>query len=606
MRNHKIYRHGDTMLRILEQKEGEVLIIDCVKKTMPRWIKCSDLFEDVEISEEQLKEALRIEIPKQISALGSGEMHRRFSVIAGILPYVGDKKKRSFFIAECAEQYGISPNTVKNYLITYLIYQDITALAPKEKAEKRELTKDEKNMRWALNKFYYTRQKQSLRTAYTLMLKEKYCDAEGKLKKSYPSIYQFRYFYEKTRKLQNLYISRDGMKNYQRNRRPLLGDGVQEFAFPGVGMLDATVCDIYLVDTAGNLVGRPMLFACIDAYSSFCYGYSLVLEGGIYALRSLMNNVITDKVEWCRKFGIMIRREQWACGCLPGVMITDMGAEYTSGNFEQIAELGVNVINLPAYRPELKGPVEKFFDLIQSEYKKFLKGKGVVEEDYQERGARDYRKDACLTMDDFEKIVLRCIIYYNSQRVVENFPYTEEMLKDGIQPYATSIFQWGVEHLKSDLISVPRERLVQTLLPRTAGRFTRSGLKVNGTRYYKEGYTEQYLKGGEAIVAYNPEDISRVWLVRDGEYEEFSLIEGRFQGKSLSESQILKKECRKMIKSADKENLQARIELARHIQGISGRTFPKEDTKIKDIRHARQKEQRRRHEDFVKEGRSHG
>ena len=60
-------------------------------------------------------------------------------------------------------------------------------------------------------------------------------------------------------------------------------------------------------------------------------------------------------------------------------------------------------------------------------------------------------------MDDFEKIVLRCIIYYNSQRVVENFPYTEEMLKDGIQPYATSIFQWGVEHLKSDLISVPRE-----------------------------------------------------------------------------------------------------------------------------------------------------
>lgn len=50
-------------------------------------------------------------------------------------------------------------------------------------------------------------------------------------------------------------------------------------------------------------------------------------------------------------------------------------------------------INLPAYRPELKGAVEKFFDLVQGNYKKHLKGKGVIEPDYQERGAHDYRKD---------------------------------------------------------------------------------------------------------------------------------------------------------------------------------------------------------------------
>ena len=63
---------------------------------------------------------------------------------------------------------------------------------------------------------------------------------------------QFRYFYRKTRKLQNYYISRDGLSHYQRNNRPLIGDGVQEFAPAiGTGMLDATICDIYLVDDAG-------------------------------------------------------------------------------------------------------------------------------------------------------------------------------------------------------------------------------------------------------------------------------------------------------------------------------------------------------------------
>ena len=48
--------------------------------------------------------------------------------------------------------------------------------------------------------------------------------------------------------MQNFYISRNGLKNYQRNNRPLIGDGVESFAPAiGVGMLDSTICDIYLI-----------------------------------------------------------------------------------------------------------------------------------------------------------------------------------------------------------------------------------------------------------------------------------------------------------------------------------------------------------------------
>ncbi len=47
------------------------------------------------------------------------------------------------------------------------------------------------------------------------------------------------------------------LKNYQRNNRPLIGEGVREFAHAiGVGMLDATLCDIYLINDMGGLVGR--------------------------------------------------------------------------------------------------------------------------------------------------------------------------------------------------------------------------------------------------------------------------------------------------------------------------------------------------------------
>ncbi len=221
-------------------------------------------------------------------------------------------------------------------------------------------------MRWALNKFFYTTEKNTLKTAYTLMLKHKYCDSKGKLAGEYPSFYQFRYFYRKTRNMQNYYISRDGLKSYQRNNRPCTGDGVQEFANTiGVGMLDATICDIYLVDETGDIVGRPILTACIDAYSSLCCGYSLSWEGGVYSLRNLMLNVITDKKEHCRKFGITITEDKWPSRQMLGKLVTDMGTEYTSDTFSQLAELGVTITNLLPYRPELKGPVEKFFDLLQ-------------------------------------------------------------------------------------------------------------------------------------------------------------------------------------------------------------------------------------------------
>lgn len=607
MQKNDVYKTGilkkdAEMLRVLKIKEGKALVVDCVKSRMPWWISQSDLNDAVEISEDDLLEETGMCLPEDISAVANRVMHKRFHMIAGILPFVDDKKKRSYLIEEAVRTHEVSVNTVKNYLISYLTYQNIMVLAPKERMKEKELTQDEKNMRWALNKYYYTKAKQSISTAYTLMLKEKYCDGEGRLLENYPSIHQFRYFYRKNRKMQTYYISRNGLKDYQRNNRPLVGDGIQEeFAAVGVGMLDATICDIYLVDDSGHLVGRPILVACVDAYSSSCYGYSLLWEGGVYSLRNLMLNVIVDKEEWCRKFGILIDRKQWDSNCLPGVMVTDMGTEYTSGNFEQITELGISVTNLPAYRPELKGQVEKFFDLMQSEYKKHLKGKGVIEPDYQERGARDYRKDACLTIHDFETIILRCILYYNSQRIVGNFPYTKEMISDGVKPYAASIFEWGRKQPGADLIKVSKEKLIQVLLPRTEGRFSRYGLKVNGMRYHAEGYTEEYLKGGVVTVAYNPENVSRVWLLEDGTFQPFELIERRFDGKTLEDVEMLKAGCNEIIKNAASENLQARIDLAKHIQDISGRAGKSEDTKIKNVRTIRRKEQRKRHMDFVKE-----
>ena len=571
---------------------------------MPKWVKAENIRSFLPCTEQELFSITNknIKSMESFDADSRKFIHAYFSLIAGILPFIADNAKRNQMIENISEEMHVSKQTIRHYLCLYLVYQDISVLAPKQKKEK-ELSKDEKNMRWALNKFFYTRNKNSLQTAYTLMLKQKYCDVNGELLQKYPTFNQFRYFYRQTKSMQTYYISRDGLKNYQRNNRPLTGDGVQQFApNVGVGMLDATICDIYLVDDAGNLVGRPVLTTCIDAYSSLCCGYSLTWEGGMYSLRNLMINVVTDKVEWCKKHGIIIDKSEWNNSQLPGVLVTDMGSEYKSENFEQLAELGVTITNLPPYRPELKGSVEKFFDLVQGCYKKHLKGKGVINPDFRERGSHDYRKDACLTIRDFERVILHCIIFYNSQRIIENFPYTDQMIAENVLPYANSIFEWGKNQPGANMISVKKNEIIYSLLPRTIGKFTRYGLKVNKMRYHCDGYTEEYLSGGEINVAYNPDDVTTVWALIGGQYVAFDLVERRYNGKNVEEAQILRDSQKTLILGENRKSTQAQIDLARYIETIANNVCHKSDVKVKDIRQTRKHETQRVHIDFVKDG----
>lgn len=608
MEKNQLIKYRGNIYRILSLEEGEILLIDCIRKTMPKWYKL-DKVDGYEVcTEEELLTATETALAEEqdMPPKSRQTVHERFTVIAGILPFVNDDRLRTEVIKKVAEEKGISLPTVRNYLCQYLIYQDISALLPKERGSvERELTADEKNIRWALNKFYFTRHKNSLKTAYTYMLKEKYCDGEGNLLPLYPSFNQFRYFHSKYKTQQTTLISRNGIKDYQRNHRPLLGDGVQEFApAVGTGMIDSTICDIYLVDAAGNLVGRPVLTIVTDSFSNgFVMGYALTWEGGTYSLRDLMLNVIADKVEWCKKFGILIKKEQWDSSQMPSVIVSDMGSEYQSATFAQITELGITLVNLPPLRPELKSIVEKSFQLLQESVKPYLMDHGYVDKDAGERLAPDYRKGACLMMEDYENVVIRSILYHNSQRILEDYPYTEEMIAAEVQPHPNSIFEWGKNQPGCNLIVVSARQLILTLLPRVNAKFTRKGLIVFGLRYSCEerNFTEEYLNGGDAVAAYNPESADAVYLLQNGEFIEFRLIESRFSGKNFEEIREMQGKQRAIVGEAVHNNLQGRIDLASHVERIVSGKERSEDVNLKEIRKTKKKAKEDRHRNFVEE-----
>jgi transposase InsO family protein len=569
---------------------------------MPRWIGIDQLKGASDCAESDLHNHTSTVIRNDLTIDEDAICNKRYTVIAEVLPYIADQPQRNEAIAKASQEHHLTTKTIRKMLCQFLAFQDKRIFAPPPPKSK-ELTQDEKNIRWALNKFYYTRNGKTLTDAYTQLIRHKYCDADGNVLPKHPSMTQFTYFYRKTRKLQTLYITRDGLKNYQMNKRPLLGNGVQEFApAVGVGMADSTTCDIYLCDDSGTqLVGRPILTAIVDAYSGLCYGYSLGWSHSLDSIRELLLNCLTDKVELCKRFGIEIQERDWNCTALPAKLLTDRGNEYASYGFAQLTELGISITNLPAYRAELKGSVERFFGLIQGYYKHLLRGKGVIEADVGTRGAHDYRQDACLNLRAFEAIILHCIVHYNRERILANYPYTQPMLDAQIPPHPSDVWNYGLAQAGANLITVSKEKLIKVLLPRTKGTFTQRGLIVNKIRYRNDAYTEQYLSRGSVTVAYNPDDVSQVYLVKDN-YAQFDLIESRYEGLTLDAAKQMMKQQKELILSFEPHSLQAKVDLTRHIQSIVNAN--KHDSSHLDIRNAsrtRANERYSKHKNLINE-----
>ena len=157
---------------------------------------------------------------------------------------------------------------------------------------------------------------------------------------------------------------------------------------------------------------------------------------------------------------------------------------------------------------------------------------------------------------------------YNTKRKLGSIAYTSEMIVQEIKPYPNKLWNYGKKQQGANLISADNEKLKLALLPRATGTFSRKGLAVNGLRYKCEGFTEQYLKGGTCTVAYDPDNVSFVWLLEKGHYVKFDLIESRYKNKSLLEVENINTKIKELKSVDESQTIQAEIDLSKHITAI--------------------------------------
>lgn len=365
---------------------------------------------------------------------------------------------------------------------------------------------DKRVFRFAISKFYNNPKQNFMTTAYNKMIKEYYSEEfvydENGVKRSIlvppeqrPTFTQFKYWYEvEQNDVRKTIISRKGAKKYALEHRAITGTSKMETIGPGSRyQIDATIADVYLVSSYNRnwIIGRPVIYVIIDVFSRMIAGVYVGLEGPSWtgAMMALAN-AATDKVQFCKEYGIEITEDEWLCKHLPDAILGDRG-ELVGKNVETlIPNLNVRIENAAPYRADWKGLVERHFRIIHGYVKPFIPG--YIDTDFRQRGVQDYRLDSKLDIEQFTEIIIHLILYHNNHHYLAKYDRGEMMIADDVTPKPRELWKWGITNRSGRLRTFPEDIVKLNLMPSGKATITARGIKFKGMYYTCEKAKQEF------------------------------------------------------------------------------------------------------------------
>lgn len=367
-----------------------------------------------------------------------------------------------------------------------------------------------------------------------------------------------------------------------------------------------------------KVIGRPTLYIMVDVFSRLIMGFYLTIADPSWeCAKNLLYNVAMDKVEFCAQNGVNIEQDEWPCAGLPRKILTDNG-ECGKRNGDLIPlGVGIELQTASSYRPDMKGAVERCFRMINEMVRMWLPG--GVQPDAQERGVRDYRRDACLTVSEMRKVIIRCICACN-HRTMEAYPQDAADLQvSGVVPMPVDIWQWGIGHRGGALRSCSQERLKYYLLTQGKARITAQGIRFRGLYYtcksaVREGWfaTARQKSTWEVQVSYDPNRLDQIYIYLEEtkgpeRCDRILRDDEKYQGYSLMEYMAANDKLKGIIAKgkAESERYQAAAQQEiRKIAECATRRMasePERRAPVKNVRRNRQEAQRAEQEQMTKE-----
>lgn len=512
------------------------------------------------------------------------------------------KDTRSEIINEAIKKFNISYSTIKRILCIYLqsgkirdsLVDNLQNCGGRGKdriirIRKSGVVIDEQMKRLfkeGINKYYNTSKRISIKTCYELIIRDYLKEDKDR---QIPTLKQFYYWYNKfSKKNKKSEISkRYGERIYQQTSRAIIGNSIQDTLAPAdLYQIDSTILDVYIVSKLNRnlIIGRPVLYLVIDTYSRLVVGMNVTIEpfNSYAGVQGALINTMTDKVSYCKKFDIDIKKEEWDVSCIPNRVLADRG-ELLSADIENaITNLGILVQSTSSYRGDMKGVVERAFEKTNSYIKPFCDG--VVENKFNkiERGAEDYRLKANLTLFEITQIIIKCILFHNNHHVLEYYESDGLTIENNIPKIPAKIWEYGIKEKKGLLRELPKDIIKINLLSNKEATVTAKGVRFNKLFYVskytlEEGwYQKARIEGTFKVkVSYSQDNVGEIYYIKnDGmSCDTLTLVTYMNQYKDLSEEELIKvlEYQQKMNEEAGQNEIKEKVALFNEIEKITNK-----------------------------------
>jgi putative transposase len=265
---------------------------------------------------------------------------------------------------------------------------------------------------------------------------------------------------------------------------------------PGAGFyLDAVRAEVQLVSRADRqqAIGRPLVYVVTDCFSRMVCGVYIGMGEVQWAQAVLaLANCGADKPRYSQQYGRRIDAAQWPCRHLPETLHANPALTLGWNGDTLLNNFNLRCLAADDGPADWRGVLEKRFRLLAPT--SALEGAAC-------------RLDGVMDLDQFTRIVIDCILYYNNRQQA-----------GGYTP--CRVWDWGVEHRGGGLKIYPEHLIRCSLMPVTQAGVTADGIALFDNLYTcaravnERWFERARLRGHWQIkVAFDPANMDMVYLL---------------------------------------------------------------------------------------------
>jgi putative transposase len=305
---------------------------------------------------------------------------------------------------------------------------------------------------------------------------------------------QFNYHVGKVMSLRAREIAKVGRVHFANNKRILTGTARHSIRHPGQRYyIDATTADVYLVWAVNRklLVGRPIIYVVIDAYSSLILAVHVTLEtaNGDQAKVALYR-AMRPKDGMLATLGRSSLLAALPQGVVPQTISADRGEVLSDAGRSLAESLGVELQIAAPFMASWKSLVERYFKLQNEMVIHWMPG--GLRQRMKERSDRDVRYDAALTLHGVQRVLLSLAAEWNLTHDMTDSASCGMLRGDvRVENSPLGFWRYGLEELHGSGRYLDRDDAVKQFLPTVAATLNRRGLQtLESLRFTADWMTE--------------------------------------------------------------------------------------------------------------------